>query len=184
MAPQFLSEGTFARLHRLITLSLVHFPDSGQRRQARRAGGQEHLDGTYIGAPLALRADASRCPSPSRTRNARPKMDVPGGVLLAQARRSRAPLSRMLIPRTSPARLPARPDLSQGAAPEPAIALAQPSHSPQRCSYAEARSAAPCARDWPGRPASEAAPVQRPRAGAMASTSPMVWRCPDAACGG
>jgi hypothetical protein len=67
-----------------------------QRRQARRAGGQERLDGTYGGAPRAKRADASRRPSPSRTRTARPKMDVPGGALLAQARRSRAPLSRFI----------------------------------------------------------------------------------------
>ena len=37
-----------------------------------------------------LRPDASRHPSPSRTRTARPKMDVPGEALLAQARRSQA----------------------------------------------------------------------------------------------
>ena len=37
-----------------------------------------------------LRPDASRHPSPSRTRKARPKMYVPGEALLAQARRSRA----------------------------------------------------------------------------------------------
>jgi hypothetical protein len=52
------------------------------------------------GRPETLRRDV-RCrfersenarqrPSPSRTRIARPKMDVPGGALLAQARRSRA----------------------------------------------------------------------------------------------
>ena len=38
-----------------------------------------------------LRPYASRHSSPSWTRNARPKMDVPGGALLAQARISRAP---------------------------------------------------------------------------------------------
>ena len=52
------------------------------RRDVRRRSGR-------------LRPDASRRPSPSWTRNARPKMDVPGGALLAQARRSRAPLSPM-----------------------------------------------------------------------------------------
>ena len=31
-----------------------------QWRQARRAGGQERPDGTYVGAPRALRADARR----------------------------------------------------------------------------------------------------------------------------
>ena len=42
--------------------------------------------------------NAKRRPSPSRTRAARPKMDVPGGAHPAIAHRSRAPLSRSVLP--------------------------------------------------------------------------------------
>src|ERR1019366_10089272 len=54
-----------------------------------RADGSA-TDGTYVGAPLAQRANARRSPRKSWTREARPLTSVPGGGVPAQARLGRA----------------------------------------------------------------------------------------------
>ena len=81
--------------------------DCGSLTPCTQTNGPSLASSSARGRPETPRRDV-RCrfersenarqrPSPSRTRTARPKMDVPGGALLAQARRSRAPLSRILL---------------------------------------------------------------------------------------
>jgi hypothetical protein len=54
-----------------------HSGSADAKLGARAAGNAS--DGTYVGAPLAQRADASRSPRKSWTRAARPLTSVPGG---------------------------------------------------------------------------------------------------------